>query len=637
MRAAGRKCITPMHILRSLEAAVAVPVRERRDLAVADTWNLNDIFSSWEAWEEAYQKLESSITAYAARQGTLARGPDSLLDALRASDELGQLAYRVYYFTSLHYDEDQRDNDANGKRQRVQLLLARWRQATSWFNPELLAIPHDRIREWMTQQPALALYRFALDELYRQQEHVLDEKGEHLLSLATQFGMAPDDAYDALSTADIKFPTVKLSTGEEVQVTYSRYRAVLATNRHQEDRAKVFTGHHEAFATNLNTYAALYNSVLQRDWFQARARGYTSMLEAALHANNIPTSVYENLIATTRAGTEPLRRWERLRRRVLGLPSYHLYDANIPLVQVDKTYKYHDVLDWITESVAPLGTDYQQRMRQAFTSRWIDVYENAGKHSGAYSAPVYGVHPYMLMNYNDTLDAVFTLAHEMGHSMHTMLSHETQPFVYSGYTIFVAEVPSTLSEAFLLEFMLKRAESPTERIVLLQHAIEEVTSTFYRQVLFATYELEAHRLVESGQPITAETLSTLYYSLLQEYYGDSVDYDELFRITWARIPHFYGSPYYVYQYATCFASSAKVFQAITQGSEQERKAAVDRYLELLKSGGKDHPMTLLKDAGVDLSRPETVQAVVTELDTLVTRLEAELAQLQGAQTPAARA
>ncbi len=626
-----------MHILRSPEAAVAVPVRERRDLAVADTWNLNDIFSSWEAWEEAYQKLESSINAYAARQGTLARGPDSLLDALRASDELGQLAYRVYYFTSLHYDEDQRDNDANGKRQRVQLLLARWRQATSWFNPELLAIPHDRIREWMTQQPALALYRFAIDELYRQQEHVLDEKGEHLLSLATQFGMAPDDAYDALSTADIKFPTVKLSTGEEVQVTYSRYRQVLATNRHQEDRAKVFTGHHEAFATNLNTYAALYNSVLQRDWFQARARGYKSMLEAALHANNIPTSVYENLIATTRAGTEPLRRWERLRRRVLGLPSYHLYDANIPLVQVDKTYKYQDVLDWITESVAPLGKDYQKRMRQAFTSRWIDVYENAGKHSGAYSAPVYGVHPYMLMNYNDTLDAVFTLAHEMGHSMHTMLSHETQPFVYSGYTIFVAEVPSTLSEAFLLEYMLKRAESPTERIVLLQHAIEEVTSTFYRQVLFATYELEAHRLVESGQPITAETLSTLYYSLLQEYYGDSVDYDELFRITWARIPHFYGSPYYVYQYATCFASSAKVFQAITQGSEQERKAAVDRYLDLLKFGGKDHPMTLLKDAGVDLSRPETVQAVVTELDTLVTRLEAELAQLQGAQTPAARA
>jgi oligoendopeptidase F len=264
-------------------------------------------------------------------------------------------------------------------------------------------------------------------------------------------------------------------------------------------------------------------------------------------------------------------------------------------------------------------------MRRAFAERWIDVYENKGKHSGAYSASVYGVHPYMLLNYNDTLDAVFTLAHEMGHSMHTMLSHETQPFVYAGYTIFVAEVPSTLSEAFLLRYMLDRADSAAERIVLLQHAIDEVTSTFYRQVLFATYELEAHRLVEAGQPITAEGLSDLYYGILKEYYGDALDYDDLLRVTWARIPHFYGSPYYVYQYATCFASSARIFQSLTQGSDAERAAAVDRYLTLLRSGGSDHPMTLLQTAGVDLSQPETVQAVVTQLDTLVTRLEAELA------------
>jgi oligoendopeptidase F len=627
-----------MHILRSPDAAIApVAVRERRELLTADTWNLDDIFPSWEAWERAYATLEQNITAYAGRQGSLARGAQSLLEAMQASDELGQTAYKVYYYTSLHYDEDQRNNDANAKRQRVQTLLARWREATSWFNPELLAIPRATVEQWMRDLPALALYRFALEELYRQQEHVLDEKGEHLLSLATQFGMAPDDAYDSLSTADIKFPTVKLSSGDDVQVTYSRYRQVMATNRNQDDRAKVFTAHHEAFAANLNTYAALYNAILQRDWFNARARGYKTMLEAALHGNNIPTSVVENLIATTRAGTEPLRRWEKLRRRVLGLPTYHLYDGNIPLVQVDKTYKYQDVQEWIVESVAPLGPEYQARMRQAFTGRWIDVYENAGKHSGAYSAPVYGVHPYMLLNYNDTLDAVFTLAHELGHSMHTMLSHETQPFVYSGYTIFVAEVPSTLSEAFLLEYMLQRAETPTERIVLLQHAIEEVTSTFYRQVLFATYELEAHGMVERGEPITAESLSTLYFSLLQEYYGDALDYDDLLKMTWARIPHFYGSPYYVYQYATCFASSARVFQAITQGSDADRQQAVARYLTLLQAGGKDHPMALLQAAGVDLSQPETVRAVVSELDTLVTRLERELAQLDSASTPVARA
>ena len=265
-------------------------------------------------------------------------------------------------------------------------------------------------------------------------------------------------------------------------------------------------------------------------------------------------------------------------------------------------------------------------MRRAFAERWIDVYENKGKHSGAYSAAVYGVHPYMLLNWNDTLDAVFTLAHEMGHSMHTMLSHETQPFVYSGYTIFVAEVPSTLSEAFLLDYMLARADDPRERIVLLQHAIDEVTSTFYRQVLFANYELEAHRLVERGEPITAgEPERAVSWASCRHFYGDALDYDDLLRVTWARIPHFFGSPYYVYQYATCFASSARIFQALTQGRRRPSAAtAVDRYLTLLRSGSSDHPMALLQRAGVDLSQPDTVRAVVQQLDTLVTRLEAEL-------------
>jgi oligoendopeptidase F len=613
-----------MHTYLAPDAAVATPVRERAEVTVADTWNLADIFPNVEGWEEAYQSLDQQIIAYARRKGTLSNGPAALLEALEASDRLGQLAYKVYYYCSLRYDEDTRNNEANGRRQRVQVLLAKWRQATSWFNPELLAISRDTIRKWFEDLPALALYRFALEELYRQQEHVLDEQGERLLSLSAQFGTSPDDTYEALSTADMKFPEVTLSTGETVEATYARYRAIVATNRNQEDRAKAFSAHHEAFRKSQNTYAALYNGVLQRDWFHSQARGYKTMLDASLHGNNIPTAVVENLIATTRAGAEPLRRYERLRRKVLGVKEYHLYDGTIPLVEFDKSYPYHDVLDWIVESVAPLGAEYQARMRRAFAERWIDVYENKGKHSGAYSASVYGVHPYMLLNYNDTLDAVFTLAHEMGHSMHTMLSHETQPFVYAGYTIFVAEVPSTLSEAFLLRYMLDRADSAAERIVLLQHAIDEVTSTFYRQVLFATYELEAHRLVESGQPITSEGLSDLYYGILKEYYGDALDYDDLLRVTWARIPHFYGSPYYVYQYATCFASSARIFQSLTQGSDAERAAAVDRYLTLLRSGGSDHPMTLLQKAGVDLSQPETVRAVVTQLDTLVTRLEAEL-------------
>jgi oligoendopeptidase F len=252
---------------------------------------------------------------------------------------------------------------------------------------------------------------------------------------------------------------------------------------------------------------------------------------------------------------------------------------------------------------------------------WIDVYENAGKRSGAYSAPVYGVHPYMLLNYNDTLDAVFTLAHEMGHSMHTILANEHQPFVYSHYEIFVAEVPSTLSEALFLEYMLSRAADDRERIVLLQHAIDGIVSTFYTQVMFADYELQAHRLVEAGKPVTADALSEIYFGLLQAYHGDAMAYDAPSRVTWARIPHFYSTPYYVYQYATCFASSAQLMRQLAGASDAERAAAVERYLTLLKSGGSDHPMTLLEKAGVDLSRPETVRAVVEQLDRLVGQLE----------------
>jgi oligoendopeptidase F len=277
--------------------------------------------------------------------------------------------------------------------------------------------------------------------------------------------------------------------------------------------------------------------------------------------------------------------------------------------------------------VEPLGGDYRRQLREVLKGDWIDVYENPGKRSGAYSAPVYGVHPYMLLNYNDTLDAVFTLAHEMGHSMHTLLSNAHQPFVYSAYTIFVAEVPSTLSEMFFLDYMLARATDPREKIVLLQHAIDGIVGTFYTQVLFADYELQAHRLVEQGQPVTAEGLGDMYFNLMKAYYGDALDYDEQSRVTWARIPHFYSTPYYVYQYATCFASSAQLMKQLTEGPETDRAAAIDRYLTLLKSGGSDHPMPLLQRAGVDLSRPEPVRAVVDQLDRLVTELETAIGSL----------
>ena len=599
-------------------------LRSRDEIPEKYKWNLTSICPDWDEWTATYRQLEAAIDGFKRLQGTLANGPDQLLAAFRAMDAMGALSYRVWYFAALQYDEDQRDNQVNARRQQVQILFARQQQAGAWFNPELLAIPFETVRGWLGEHPDLAVYRFAIESLFHEQEHVLDESGERLLSYASRFNSVPHDSYGALTTADMTFPSITLSTGERVTLTYGQYRRVLETSRHQPDRAAAYRGYHGAYATNQNTYAALYNGVLQRDWFHARARHYTTTLDAALHGNNIPAAVVDNLIAATRAGVEPLRRYHRLRRRVLGLDTYHLFDVFVPLVEYDVRYPYDDVGAWIVDSVAPLGPEYQRQVRRAFDERWIDVFENAGKRHGAYSAPVYGAHPYMMLNYNETLDAVFTLAHEMGHSMHTLLSHQTQPFVYAGYTIFVAEVPSTLNEALFLDFMLDRAKSRQERIVLLQHAIDSIASTFYTQVLFADFELQAHRLVEADRPVTADSLNTMFEKLLQEYYGDALNEEEASVITWARIPHFFSTPYYVYQYATCFASTARLMQDLRATAPTRRSDAVDRYLALLRAGGSDYPMTLLAQAGIDLSRPETVSAVSIQLDALVNRLEQEL-------------
>src|SRR5437867_7356954 len=495
---------------------------------------------------------------------------------MKLSDDIGQLTYKVWYFAALKYDEDQRDNQINARRQQVQILFAKASQASAWFNPELLKIPLPTVQAWMAGSADLAVYRFALEDLYRQQEHVLDDKGERLLSLASRFTSSPNHSSPALPTADVKHPTIRLSTGDLV-LTYGQYRAILATNRNQADRGLAFAEYHKLFAANANTYAAMYNGVQQREWCLAQARDYRSTLEAALHGNNIPPAVVENLIEATKAGTEPLRRYHRLRKRVLDLKTYHTFDTTIPLVDFDRKYPYDQVLEWLAASVAPLGQEYQRELRDTLRGEWVDVYENPGKRSGAYSAPVYGVHPYMLLNYNDTLDAVFTLAHEMGHSMHTLLACAHQPFVYAAYTIFVAEVPSTLSEALFLDYMLDRATDDRERIVLLQHAIDGIVGTFYTQVMFADYERQAHRLEEQGRPITADTLSEIYFTLLKTYHGDALDYDDLSRVTWARIPHFFSTPYYVYQYATCYASSAELMKQLRSGNEQQRAAAVERY------------------------------------------------------------
>jgi oligoendopeptidase F len=616
-------------ILMSSAIVSAKPTTHKRaEIPAQYKWDVAPIYASWEAWEAGMKALDARMAEFAALKGTLAQGAPAILQAYRLFDEIGMLQEKVHSYAALQRDVDLRDQDISGRFQRVQALFAKFGTATAWFTPELLKIPQTTMEQWIAQTPALGIYRFTILDNYRLQKHVLDEPGERLLSYGARANETPRTAFQELSTADIQFPKITLADGREVTLTPGAYQEILATDRNQADRAKAFEAYQKTYAATANTYAALYNGVLQRDWFLTQARNYPTTLAAALVGNNIPPAVVDTLVTATREGTAPLQRYLRLRQRLLGLASYHLYDNSIPIYQVDKQYPYEETQQRVIESVAPLGADYQAKMRRLLAGGCVDVYENDGKRSGAYSAGVYGVGPYMLMNYNDTLDAVFTFAHEAGHSLHTILAYETQPFVTAGYTIFVAEVASTMNERLMLQKLLETTTDPKERFVLIQHAVDNIVGTFYVQVLFADFEREAHRRAEQGEPITVDVLKELYGRLLHEYYGDAITPDEIYRYTWARIPHFYNSPYYVYQYATCFASSAQLYKPMNTGTEAERAAATQRYLNLLKSGGSDYPMELLKKAGVDLTQRATVQAVVDQMDELVSRLEAEAAKIK---------
>jgi len=589
-------------------------------------WNLNDIYNNWSLWEKDLIQMEKMMEEIKEYKGKISENSEIFTKFLKLQEKVDILSYKVYLYPNMKKDLNGGDQKAGENLQRIITLFSQYSTSTAWVTPEILTIPRETMVSWIEKNQDLKPYEFNLMELYRLQGHILDAKSEKLISYYGQYQGAPKSIYSELSTTDIKFGEVEFKDGTKLPMTYGNYSKIMATNLDQGDRKKAFDTHYKTFEDYKNTYGAIYRSSLQRDFAVAQTRNYSSTLEAALEQNNIPTSVYENLIEVAKTNSEPLKRYARLRKEILGLENYHSYDGSIPLVDFQKEYEYDDAKQYVYDSIAPLGQDYSSKMKTAISDGWIDVYESKGKRSGAYSVGVYGVHPYMLMNYNKTLDNVFTLAHELGHTMHTLLSSENQPFATHGYTIFVAEVASTFNERLLLDHMLKNTTDPKEKIALLQQAIRGITGTFYFQSLLADYELQAHRLVEDGKPVTPDVLSKIMSDLFREYYGDSVETDKIMEILWARIPHFFNSPYYVYQYATCFASSSVFYDRITNESysAKEREEALAKYLTLLKSGGNDNPMNQLKKAGVDLSKRETVEAVTKDLDKLLDQLEEEI-------------
>ena len=598
---------------------------ERKDIPKEYKWNLSDIYENYERWNEDLAKMEKIQEELVKFKGKF-DNEDKLLEFLKKQEESEKIAYKLYRYPQLARDLDSSDKKATENMQKIQFLFAKMGTELSWVNPELIE-NRENIEKWI-QKKEFSDYRFGLENLFRLQSHVLDEDKSKLLSYYSSYFSAPRSIYSEITVTDVDWPLIKLNNGEKIQATAANYSKVVSTNRNQEDRKLIFENYYGIFEKRKNTIAAIYNSILQKNVASSKAYNYKSFLSSALEDNNIPEDIYLNLINTAKENTAPLKRYIKLRKEILGLSEYHNYDGSINLVKFDKEYEYDDAKKIVLNSIEPLGKDYAKKMENAISQGWLDVFETQGKRSGAYSAGVYGVHPYMLLNYNKTLDSVFTLAHELGHTLHTLYSQENQPFSTSDYTIFVAEVASTFNERLLLDYMLEKTQDPTEKIALLEQEIRNITGTFYFQALLADYEYQAHKLAETGQPITADVLSKITDDLFYTYYGDEIEKDELLSIFWARVPHFFNSPFYVYQYATCFASSAILYdKVIKTEDENARKEALKRYIELLSSGGNDFPMNQLKKAGVDLSKKSTIEAVSKQLDGLLDKLENEIKKL----------
>jgi oligoendopeptidase F len=590
-------------------------------------WDLSPIYPSWEAWEADIPKVEALIENYKSLQGTLANGPDAFLKVFKSREEMDILLRQVSAFAGLSRATDVRDSDLAARAQRRQVLRSKAKMAKTWFKPELLTLDWDQLQQWIKENPELAIYSYEIENEFRRKQHTLDEEQEKLLSYFSTFYDSPEDIYSVLTTADIKYPTIQLANGEEIVLTEGNYSNILNTNRNEQDRAHGFKSFLSLYGDNAHTHTAIYKAVLQRDWAIAQARRYKSTLESYLDEDNIPTVIYENLMETVKKGSAGVRRYFDLKKKVMQQEAHHIYDRYVPIIDFDPSYKYDDIIDWIIASVEPFGPEYQAQVRWAFDNRWIDVYENEGKYTGGFCSDVYGVHPYILVNYNETAREMFTVAHEMGHALHTVLAEENQPYATTDYPIFVAEVAAIADEQMLLHYLLEKTDDPRERIYLLQYTLDAMRATFYRQLLFADFEWRAHQLVENDQPVTAESLYDLYMNVVDDFYGESMVRDSLLGYYWSAVPHFHESPYYVYKYATSYAAATHLIGEIFSDDEIKSKDAVVRLMNLQKAGGSDYPMELLKKAGVDMSLSETYQAIIDLTNELVTQLEKELARL----------
>jgi oligoendopeptidase F len=585
-------------------------------------WDLTYFFSNEQAFEEAYAQSLQIIEKLATYKGKL-HNQQSFKEYFLLQKEIEKTGLPAYQYARLRSDLNKKDMAASSQLQKVQIAFSQLQQAVSFEQPEVISLGKELVMKFVNESKDLEEFRFSFEKLFRRQEHILDDNSEALIAVFSDVSNSGKNLYSSLTVADIENGDIMLDNGEIVTITNSNFHSFIKNSSSASERKDIFESIFSYYELHKNTYASIYKHILEADYALMKARKYSSSLESYLFNNAIPVEVYNSLINVAKNSSAILRKYIKIRKKALHLSKYHTYDRFLELAKSDKEYEYSEAKDLFFQSISNFPDTFKDKAQEALKDGFVDVYEKPGKRTGAYSSSIANLHPFILLNYSKTLNDVFTVAHEAGHSIHSMFAAEAQPSSLQDYTIFVAEVASTFNEHNLLDYFIKNSKaSKNEKIALLQRAIDDIASTFYRQSLLARYELEAHKLVENKQPITSDTLSKIMINLYQEFYGIDIEKEEMKQFVWAYIPHLFYTPFYVYQYATSFAASLKIYEDV----KNQKLGAFDKYIGLLRSGGSKYPIEQLQEAGVDLTKEDAFMAVATRMSELVNQLELVIKQ-----------
>ncbi|AYB43068.1 oligoendopeptidase F [Paenibacillus lautus] len=587
---------------------------KRADVPKEHQWKLEDLFADQKAWDASFAELKNLLKRAADYQGKL-NNAASIKECFELEDEISYHAERLYVYAHMHHDEDTANPTYQALTAKAKKLNVEAGEALSFITPEILSLSEAELDK-LIEDPALKEFKFTLTEMKREKAHVLSKTEEALLAQVGNLSSAPQTIFGMLNNADMKFPKIKNEDGKDVELTHGNYIQFLESPN-REVRERAFKAVYETYGKQKNTIAATLNANVNKNMFYSRVRKYPSVLEMALYGDNIPKEVYTNLIDTIHESLPLLHRYMELRKKLLGVDELHMYDLFAPLVEEYKwDITYEEAKQMTKEGLTPLGDDYLSSLQEGYDNGWIDVYENENKRTGAYSWGAYGTHPYVLLNHKDNLNSMFTLAHEMGHALHSYYSDNALKYRDAQYTIFLAEVASTTNEALLMDYLLKNAKDPKQKMYLLTYYADQFRTTVFRQTMFAEFEKIVHERVESGESLTPQDLSDIYYELNVKYHGKGMQVDKEIGMEWARIPHFYNS-FYVYKYATGFSAATSFSKQILE----EGQPAVDRYLGFLKSGGSDYSINILKKAGVDMSSPEPIREAMSVFEDVINQME----------------